>query len=99
VEGAGGDGGGLPRDFLGGLEEDRLEAEEHREVGEGRVLVVVQAGGRGKTSGLELGHIGEKGAAVFCVHDDRVAKLTFYRDRERTLADLGLAPETRSQQS
>ena len=43
------------RDFLSAWEEFRVEAEEFRELGGGRVLVLSHFGGRGKTSGLKLG--------------------------------------------
>jgi ketosteroid isomerase-like protein len=82
------------RDFLSGLEEYRLEAQEYREVDDQCVLVLVHASGHGKTSGLELEQVGSKpGAAAFCVRDSRVVKLAFYWDRANALADLGLAPE------
>ena len=82
------------RDFLSGLEEYRLEAEEYREVDDQCVLVLVHGGGRGKTSGLELEQVrgSKRGAAAFCVRDGRVTKLAFYWDRDNALADLGLAP-------
>ena len=82
------------RDYLGGLEEYRLDAKEYRELDEERVLVLTGASGRGKTSGLEIEHVGSKlGAALFYVRDGRVAKLAFYWDRDNALADIGLAPE------
>ena len=43
------------RGWLGAWEDVRFEAEEYRELDDGRVLVLVHVtGGRGKTSGLEL---------------------------------------------
>ena len=65
-----------------------VEAEECREVGGGRVLVLTRNGGRGKTSGLELDHMQTRGANVFHVEDGRVTKLVLYFDRDRALADL-----------
>jgi ketosteroid isomerase-like protein len=81
------------REFLGGLEGLRMEAEEYRELDDLRVLVLVHQSGRGKTSGLELGRVGARSATVFRIRDGKVATLSFYWDRERALADLGLAPE------
>jgi hypothetical protein len=76
------------RDFLGGLEEFRLGAEEYREVDDQCVLVLMHSGGRGRMSGLGFEHVG--GAAVFCVRDGRVVKLAVYWDRDRAFVDLGL---------
>src|SRR6266436_6131637 len=78
------------RDFLGGLEEYRLEAEEYRELDADRVVAITRNTGHGKISGLNLGDLPGNGAAVFHVRDGRVAKLTFYWDRDRALADLGM---------
>ena len=48
--------------------------------------------GRGRTSGLEVGQIGSRAATLFQILDGRVVKLVLYWDRDRALADLGLAP-------
>jgi ketosteroid isomerase-like protein len=71
----------------------RIEAEEYRELDDERVLVLVHRSGRGKTSGLELGQIGTKGAQLIHVRDGKVTRYVTWADRERALADLGLAPE------
>lgn len=65
-------------------------AEEYRELDGERVLVLVNFSGRGKTSGLEVGEIHAKGAALYHVRDGRVTRLVNYLDRARALADLGL---------
>ena len=71
----------------------RSQADEYRELDDERVLVLSRRGGRGKTSGLEIERIQSKGAAVWHVHDGKVTRLVIYWDRERALADVGLAPE------
>ncbi len=84
------------RDFLSAWEELRMEADEYRELDDERVLVVHHYSGRGKTSGLELGQMREKGANLFHMRDGRVVTLVFYWDRDLAFADLGLAPEADS---
>jgi ketosteroid isomerase-like protein len=59
--------------------------------GPSRVLALVRAGGgRGKTSGLELGQHGGGGAQIFDIRAGKVTRLVTYFNRERGLADLGL---------
>jgi ketosteroid isomerase-like protein len=77
----------------------RTVADEYRELDDQRVLVLLRRRGRGKTSGLELGEIGSEGAGLFYVRVGKVTKLVVYFDRERALADLGLAPEGGSPES
>jgi ketosteroid isomerase-like protein len=81
------------RNFLDAWDDLRVEAEEYRELDDERVLVLVHQGGRGKTSGLDLGQIGPRGAALFHIRDGTVTRLAVYADHDRALADLGLAPE------
>jgi len=82
------------RDGLSGWRDFHEEAEEYRELDDERVLVLVDWRGRGKTSGLELGQMRAKGADVVHVRGGKVTRLITYLDRDRALADLGLAPET-----
>jgi ketosteroid isomerase-like protein len=84
------------RDALGAWKDARQEAEEYRELDEGRVLVFTRLSGSGKTSGLDLGHIRARGADVFHVRDGKVIRLVTYLERDRALADLGLPPEASS---
>jgi len=86
-------------DFLSAWEELHAEAEEYRELDGDRVLVLTQNSGRGKTSGLELGHMETRGANLFHIHNGKVTRLVVYWDRERALAELGLAPEADSPDS
>jgi ketosteroid isomerase-like protein len=81
------------RDLMGAWEDVRIEADEYRHLDDERVLVLAHWSGRGKTSRLELEQILTRGANLFHVRDGRVTRLVLYSDRERALADLGLAPE------
>ena len=81
------------RDWLSAWEDLNVEADEYRELDDERVLVLSRYSGRGKTSGLELGQMGAKGATLFHIRDGKVTRFVGYWDRERALADLGLATE------
>jgi ketosteroid isomerase-like protein len=78
------------REFLTAWTDYGVEADEYRELGDGRVLVVLHAVGRGKTSGVELGQTSERGANLYEITGNKVTRLVIYFDRERALADLGL---------
>src|SRR5438128_99473 len=80
------------RDFMDAWEDVRAEAEEYREIDGERVLVLIRQHGCGKTSGLDLGQMWSKGANLFHVRGGKVTRLVQYLDRDRALADLGLAP-------
>jgi ketosteroid isomerase-like protein len=84
------------RNFLSAWEDFHAEADEYRELDEERVLVLAHVSGRGKTSGFEVGRAPAKGANVFHIREGKVTRLVLYWDRERALADLGLASETSS---
>jgi len=84
--------GGM-RDFLIGWEDFRGWADEYRELDGERVFVLTHFSARGKTSGLDVGEMRTEGAHLFHVRDGKVTKLVIYWDRNRALADLGLAPE------
>jgi ketosteroid isomerase-like protein len=90
------------RDFLSAWEGFSVVAKEFRELDGERVLVFTHAGGRGRTSGLELEQAQATAgqmAHLFHVRDGRVTRLVVYFDRERALADLGLAPQAGSSPS
>ena len=78
--------------FLSAWEDYRLEPVEYRTLDEERVLVIVSAHGRGKTSGVELSAStrGRGGANLFRIRDGMVVRLDAYFDGDRALADLGL---------
>jgi hypothetical protein len=78
------------RDWLSAWEGYRIEAEEYRELDDGRVLVLSRYGARGKTSGLEGEKVGSRAAQVFEIHGRKVTKLIGYNERDRALADLGM---------
>jgi ketosteroid isomerase-like protein len=69
------------------------EPDELRELDGERVLVLLRRSGRGKASELDLGEVRSKGAAVYHFRDGKVTRIVAYLDRDRGLADLGLAPE------
>ena len=78
-------------DFLSAWENYRIEVEAYRELGSDRVLVLTKRSGRGKTSGLDIGPEAAKGATVWHLSDGKVTRQVTYWDRDRALADLGLA--------
>jgi ketosteroid isomerase-like protein len=80
------------RDYLGAWEEYGAVVEEYLELDGERILVLTQASGRGKMSGLDIGQLRTKGAALFQIRDGKVTRHAVYWDRDRAFADLGLAP-------
>ena len=81
------------RDWLSAWDGLSVEGEEYRELDGERVLVLTLYTGRGKTSGLELTQMRTQGATLFHIRDGKVTRFVGYWDRERAIADLGLAPE------
>jgi ketosteroid isomerase-like protein len=79
------------RSSIGVFKDVRAEVEEYRELDADRVLVLEWRRARGRASGLELRQMRSEGAVLFELRDGKVARLVFYWDRERALADLGLA--------
>jgi ketosteroid isomerase-like protein len=67
-------------------------AEEIRSLGDGVFLVLLTNTGRGKSSGLEVGESAMPGVNVVHMRAGRILRLYAYWNRERALADLGLAP-------
>ena len=74
-------------------EELHFDAEEYRELDGERVLVLHRWTGRGKASGVDLGDVQAKAATLFHIREGKVTRLVGYFERDRALADLGLAPE------
>jgi ketosteroid isomerase-like protein len=83
-------------EFQSVWQEYHSEALEYRELDDERVLVLTYASGRAKASGVQ---VGQMRANVFHVRGGKVIRLVAYWDRERALADLGLAPETQPRPS
>ena len=81
------------RDLLSAWEGMHSDAEQYLELDNERVLVLAHFSGHGKRSGLDLEQItgSGRGAALFHVRDRKVTRHVVYLDRERALADLGLA--------
>jgi ketosteroid isomerase-like protein len=77
------------REFLTAWAGYGVQADEYRELGDGRVLVILHAIGRGKVSGLDIEPT-SKGANVFHIRDGKVVDLTIYFDPAHALEDLGL---------
>jgi len=73
----------------------RFEVDEYRELDGERVLVLYRYTGRGRNSGLELAQLRAEGVGLFHVRDGRVTRVIQYWDRERGLAELGLASTSR----
>jgi ketosteroid isomerase-like protein len=59
------------REWLSAWEDFRPEAEEYREIDGERVLVLLRFGGRGKTSGVEIGQMQSNGANLFHIRDGK----------------------------
>ena len=81
------------RSSMGIWRDVRAEVEEYRELDTERVLVLEWRRASGKASGLELRKMRSEGAVLFQMRDGKVARLVFFWDRDRAVADLGLAPE------
>jgi ketosteroid isomerase-like protein len=73
------------------------DPDEFRELDGERVLVFLRNQGRGRGSGIEIGEISTKAANVFTIRDGKVVSLVLYWERERAIADLGLAEAKGSQ--
>ena len=73
--------------WLGAWDGYGTEADEFRDVGGMRVLVLGRMSGRGKTSGA---NVQTEFANVLDVRAGKVTRLALYSNRDRALADLGL---------
>jgi hypothetical protein len=80
------------RELLTAWEGLHSEAEKYLEIDDERVLVLAHFSGRGRSSGLDLSEVSDKGGAgLFHLRHGRVTKHVVYLEREHALADLGLS--------
>jgi ketosteroid isomerase-like protein len=85
--------GKVTRDWLRAWDSWLDVADEYRELGDERVLVLDHFIAHGKASGLEVRQTRTSGVMLFHIRDGKVARLVRYWDRDRAFADLGLARE------
>lgn len=75
------------RGWLSAWDDYNVGADEHRELGGERVLVLWRMSGRGKTSGVD---VDTEFANVLHIRERKVMRLCLYSYRDRALAGLGL---------
>jgi ketosteroid isomerase-like protein len=78
-------------ELLSSFDDIRALADHYEEVDDDRVLVLTRWSGRANDTGSEVELLR---ANLFRISDGRVARLIFYWDRNRALADLGLPLDT-----
>src|SRR2546421_5761470 len=79
--------------WLSAWQDFRVEVDDYLELDGERVLILARFSGRGRTSGLDVGEMRTMGAALYHLRDGKVIKAVHYWNRERGLAELGLALE------
>jgi ketosteroid isomerase-like protein len=80
------------REFLLAWADVSTKADQYRELDNERVVVFGHYNsGHGKLSGLELEDMRTDVAALVHIRDGKVTRLVLWWDRDRALADLGLA--------
>ena len=79
------------RELFSTYKEHRSVIDEIRPLDSERVLVLSHVSARAKKSGIELDATQMRIAALWQVRDGKVIRHVVYMDRERALADLGLA--------
>jgi ketosteroid isomerase-like protein len=84
------------REWFKAWERVRIEPEKYIELDSELVLAFMHGRARGRTSGVDVSRMAQAGF-LFHFRDGKVIKLVVYLDRDRALADLGLAPEDSSE--
>jgi ketosteroid isomerase-like protein len=82
------------RERMSAWDDYRFIADEIKDLDDERVLALNRRSGRGKASGLDIGQTQSAGMNLFCLREGKVTNLIVYWDRQRGLADLGLAGES-----
>jgi hypothetical protein len=80
-------------DYLSAWEGYHVTPEQYRELDGERILVMTRERATGKMSGIDAEHLR---ANLLHLHRGGVTRMTLYWDRNRAVADLGLAPEGRA---
>jgi len=78
------------RDVPSAWRDDRVVAEECRELDDGSILTLTAFSARGRSSGIELTQVLARGASLMEMREGKVTKLVLYWERDHALADLGL---------
>jgi ketosteroid isomerase-like protein len=76
------------RHYIGAFEHYDFEARGLTDLGSGAVLAVVTEKGSGKSSGVP---VRQSFAALYTVIDGKIARITFFRDRDQALEAAGLS--------
>ncbi len=78
------------REYVASWRDARAEAERYLELDSERVLVLLDFGGAGRTSGVEVSQIRARGANLFHFRDGKVTRLVLYFERSHAFEELGL---------
>src|SRR5271166_170510 len=69
--------------WVRGWKDYRVEADEYRELDDGRVLVLTRSSAHGEAGGLVVGQLRAKGAVLYHLSDGKVTRLVSYWERNR----------------
>jgi ketosteroid isomerase-like protein len=79
------------REILSAWDDWRVREISYRELDGERILALVDFAGRGRASGMDAATLHGRGANLLYLRDGVVTRFVAYWDRERALADVGLA--------